>query len=470
MRGSLDQKKNYRAEFGFVYRSSAIFAVLPMAVTTISVLNYWKIKNGLDVSLVATCRDLGGSLLSREELDLASGSVVNFKPPAGTGSVEIEAYCNRNLRIPYAAVMGIYETPNAVTMVHAYARNHSPTEIEDGYAVLEAREACITLRADPDVETIAFFHNGSVPMPAQRATLILSNAGGEEETVSFVLPATKPYETVSFDFERIAPHLRSFLGGKDGWGALQFENYSGFPRMLVRWLNRKTGELQVTHSNFDYSEYETDLLSHSVQAYMQLPAFDRHVKGCQIVIYPRCTPGEYEFAAGSQVLETRGGGHFSASDREGQVVRVTRLDGPLPSRLVTAISACPESSALPFECSLGVLHEERPPKRFHWGVVSARLQSSIFLTAYPQIYGEPEGVELTFKLYGTGNHKAVGATRRYGSIKEMPSRLGLTDLFPDAGEILGDDPGYITVFCEWGGLMVFTSMQKEESLTIEHTF
>jgi hypothetical protein len=115
-----------------------------------------------------------------------------------------------------------------------------------------------------------------------------------------------------------------------------------------------------------------------------------------------------------------------------------------------------------------VFHEERPPKRFHWGVVSARLRSDIFLTAYPQIYGERDQLELTFMRFGSA--KTAETVRQYGSLREMPSRLILIELFEDAEHILNGQSGYLTVFCQWGGLIVFTSMKKEHSFTIEHTF
>jgi hypothetical protein len=46
----------------------------------------------------------------------------------------------------------------------------------------------------------------------------------------------------------------------------------------------------------------------------------------------------------------------------------------------------------------------------------------------------------------------------------------MPEVFPDAAQFLGGDLGYITLFCAWGGLVVFTSLQKGKSITLEHTF
>ena len=43
-------------------------------------------------------------------------------------SIEVEAFSNENLKIPYAAVMAIYETEKSISMVHSYSRNHSLIE------------------------------------------------------------------------------------------------------------------------------------------------------------------------------------------------------------------------------------------------------------------------------------------------------------------------------------------------------
>ena len=48
------------------------------------------------------------------------------------GSCEVEAFSACDLRIPYSAIMGVYETKDAITMVHSYSRTYSQIEVEDG--------------------------------------------------------------------------------------------------------------------------------------------------------------------------------------------------------------------------------------------------------------------------------------------------------------------------------------------------
>lgn len=465
----LDQKTNFSADFGFVFRSSAIFAVFPDAKLTISVLDYWRIKNDLAVSLVASCRDLSGNLLGRVPLEF-DGAVINFTPPIEEGSVEIEAFCNKNLRIPYAAVMGIYETPVSISMVHSYARNHSASEIEDGRAILDVREACIGVKADPRVETAAVFHNGSVPLPAQVGTVIITSESGTDRSWRFDIPAMAPYETVEFDFATIAPGVTEHLAGRDGWAALHFANRSSFPRMLVRWRHRDTGELQVTHSNFDYSEYATNTLASDEVGYMSAPSFTSDIVQSDVVIYPHCTRGTYSVDTTDGVSQTSGGLIVPFDPARGERLTVAREDGPMPARLVTALRGQADERALPFECSIGVFHGERPPKRFHWGVVSGRLSTSLLIQKFPELYGTPGDIEISFALYSSPDDRVAHATLSFTSLEDVPSELSLEALFPEARSLLGDDPGYVTLFCPWGGLFLLTAIRQGRSMTVEHSF
>ena len=126
MKMIINQKDHYAGNCGLALRSSAVFYYLasPLVRTTISVSNYWKFKNNLDVTIVASTRGMDGTLARREVLEFNDGLVLNYRPQENfEGSVEIEALSLKNLRIPYAAIMAIYESPRSVSMVHSYARN-----------------------------------------------------------------------------------------------------------------------------------------------------------------------------------------------------------------------------------------------------------------------------------------------------------------------------------------------------------
>jgi len=145
----ISQADNYAGNFGEVLRSSAIFWVKSDSHlrTTISFSNYWKYKNFTDVRVLVNLRNLWGEIVNRKVIDFEKGYVCNYLPPDNfEGSVEVEAFSNKNIRIPYAAVMAIYESSDSISMVHSYARAYSQHEIEDHRTLSDGEESCWTLR------------------------------------------------------------------------------------------------------------------------------------------------------------------------------------------------------------------------------------------------------------------------------------------------------------------------------------
>ena len=197
----LDQNKNLQADFGSIFRSSSIFYIPSKVKTTISISNYWEFKNNLKISLLMTVRNVSGKTVSRKEIYFSSSNVISISKFGITeGSVEIEAFGNTNLRIPYAAVMAIYEADNSISMVHSYTRNHSLIELEDKNCILSARESCWTVK--PKFINKGVFHNGHISIDKQKAKLILTNQNGMDKVYKFIIPKINAYETFIFEIKK----------------------------------------------------------------------------------------------------------------------------------------------------------------------------------------------------------------------------------------------------------------------------
>lgn len=457
----INQETNYAGKFGEVYRSSAIFYKPKNIKTTISFCNYWQFKNGFKVALVITTRDLKGKLILREEVSFSETNVINYKIlNVEEGSVEVEAFSSENLRIPYAAIMVVYEAQNSVSMVHSYGRNHSLIELEGNNAITEGRESCWTLRIDSNSSNKAIFHNGHLAIEAQESVFIVTREDGVEEKVKFTIPAVQKFETIIFEAEKIFPKLKDFLGEQVGWGTLHFSSESSFTRLLILWENSKYGEMQVTHSNFDYTAHHTNMIESLKPAYMVLPL----VYGVtpNVIVYPKFSPGTYRI---------NGHENFSSGaviEGNKQTLTFERLDGQLPSRIVTAVTGkLNENTCIPFECSLGVFHEKRPPKRFHWFVISKKLSTVMHLTALKEIYPINKMVNVIIKLYSDTTKDIIEKSISFSSIEEMPNEIKVNEIF-DLSRI--DNFGYVSVFSHYGGLVVYSSLRKGNSLTLEHSF
>jgi hypothetical protein len=481
----INQADNYAANFGICPRSSAIFWIPAVSLGSVrfALSNYWMFKNGVKVLLVASFRNMSGKLIARININFDDSDVLMLNPPQGEelrqgGSVEVEALANEDIRIPYAAIMAIYEADKSISMVHSYARSYSAWEIEEDRTISDGHEGCWTLRDTADVYSFAVLHNGAEPQPAQVANLEVKNYLGETLTCLFSITELHAFETIIVKPVDLIPGLTSFLEGKPGSGTIDFNLKRSFTRLLVGWQSISSNQLQVTHSNFNYAIHETDQVEAASRqlAYMRVPITPFE---SQAVVYPDFSPGEYKVQAYDQknVLGNPVRLSSTRSAFAGSTLEFCRVDGALPSRIVTAVErvTSPKENVVPCECSLGILHSKRPPKRFHWGVCHTVFPSKLLIVAYPEIYGEPENpCSLSIKCM-QANGEILKTTIRWQEVeKENRASLSLSDMFPALDAINSDDPNsefcYLTVYSSYGGFNMYTSILKGDSWTLEHTF
>ena len=143
----LKQEDNYQKNFGIAYRSSTIFYFKKNKhfSTIINYMNYWPIKMNMEVMIIASLRNLEGKLVSRERISFDDGMVVNYSPKINDkefeGSLEMEAFAANDLKIPFIAMLVIYESEESVSMVHGYTRTYSNHEIEEEKTISVGEEA-----------------------------------------------------------------------------------------------------------------------------------------------------------------------------------------------------------------------------------------------------------------------------------------------------------------------------------------
>ena len=466
----LDQQKNYGADFGSIYRSSAIFFIPKNVNTTITVSNYWDFKNGIKVGLLFSIRSMDGEIIERRERYFEEGLVINESNwPVEEGSVEVEAFGNQNLRIPYAAVMAVYETEKSISMVHSYGRNHNLIEIEDGGSLTIGRESCWTLRCKNSVINEAVFHNGHQAINEQEALFTITNIEGAEKKVSFVIPPLKKFETYIFSVADIFPNYKDFLIGSNGWGTVHFKNQTAFTRLLLVWRDQETKEVQVTHSNFDYSELETNKIEATKPALMKWPSLLSESESGKVIVYPKFSKGRYKIRSSKDINETESGLFINVKNIE-KLEFESADSKSIPSRIVTGFEYKINDDVLPLECSMGILHEKRPPKRFHWAVVSKKFKSQLFFNSFEEIYDLPTDPFLVFRLYSSSSPEYSEKRIELNNLSNMPDGILVEDLFDNDPKLDSQNFSYISMFSNYGGLFMYSSMMKKKSMTIEHSF
>lgn len=470
----ISQKENFSGDFGYIFRSSAIFWVKndEFLKTIISFSNYWKFKNNLDVSVIINLRNIKGKLCERVKVDFTLSEVYNYSAPDEfEGSVEVEAFSSLNLRIPYAAVMAIYECKDSISMVHSYSRHYSQHEIEDKKTIAVGRESCWTVRDNKDISSFCVMHNGNRSQKAQIMKLKVRNHTNKEKVITIKCHKLEPFETLIIEPKKYFSGLENWLGGKPGNIRLYFKLQDSFTRMLCGIKTKNNIQLQVTHSNFDYSEHDTDKIKGiNAICYMKTP-YLQNKSANEIVIYPDSCKGHYKLYEGMDEVSFKSGVTLlkSFSEINQRSISFTREDGELPSRLVTAFRIKGKKNTVPAECSLGVANSNKPKKHFSWMLVSRKFKSQISWVDYSEIYGGcPKSAELVFKLYMDNIKKPIEIKHLYSDFLNNNCST-IEGIF---GNKLPSDNSfwYLTVWCSYGGLMFFSTLEKKQSITIEHAF
>ena len=368
-----------RMKMNVCHRSSAIFfaQVGKMVDTRLTFLNHFLLKRDIpEVKCVVTFRALDGTQISQTNFNVTeprtySVTVRDFVGSEFVGSAEIEFLSEYNLGVPFCATMAIYKSQNGYCQLHAYSRTYNTEEITEDRVYQKAAEIGWTLRDTEDVQSLAILHNG--PESANgKINIRITNSAGER--VDLVLPiATIP----AYGSLQIVPSehydVKSFLAGQPGHGAVFFPASRAFPRMCCG--NRRVNadgdvlDLQLTHSNFNYSVHQTPRLNVGEKAFSFLPHLPQGE--LSLVVYPHYAQTEEVVAeAGGRrhmlrndqigMLPAQMGGSFvfETSDRRG-----------LPNRLVNGLIADWKSKALPAECSYGVVTSgyKAATKHWYWG-------------------------------------------------------------------------------------------------------
>ena len=472
-------KDNLTAKFGEVNRSSAIFWIAEGKVRSVfSVSNYWKYKNNMSPHIYATWRTKDGLVKDKELLNFENRDVINIcnqdKALVG-GSVEIEAISDKDLRIPYAAVMAIYESINNISMVHSYSRILNNNELISTNTV-NGSEGCWVLKDNAYITSFAVFHNGPHKIDKFKAKIIIKNINEEEKYIDFTLDELKPYQTVYIIPKDLFNGLNEFLGGQYGSANINYKLGGAFTRMLIGWFSNE-GQLTVTHSNFNYSEHPTDYLdSETEKAYVVVPKtkeISNTNKIDQLVVYDGRANSTNIFYKSSDNYELIKESQKIINCNDNDIIFESNK-GPLPSRIVNGLVKQPVKSNVGFECSLGVINHIYNVKRFHWCLASFLYNSSIIATAYTELFGKIKDEEkLVFKLYSTTSIQSPVKTFKWHEISDEIQNGGIKieKLFSEEIEKTEFNKYfYISVFSEYGGFCFFTDLLKNNNRTLEHSF
>ena len=147
------------------------------------------------------------------------------------------------------------------------------------------------------------------------------------------------------------------------------------------------------------------------------------------------------------------------------------MNNIVPSRLVTALSGKSKNQKIPFECSLGVVHEKTQKKRYSWALISSKYKTFIHLNRNNILKPETK-FQLFFTIYNSKNllnkKKKIKIDRNDLS---SPIVYELDDIFPGYKKFLSGEYGYISVFTTDNSIRMLTSLySNKKGITLEHAF
>ena len=181
---------------------------------------------------------------------------------------------------------------------------------------------------------------------------VLKNNGDKKTKV--LLDEIKPYETVIFEPKKYITDIEAWLNGDPANARISFSLNGAFTRMLCGNKLLDGSQMQVTHSNFDYSIHSTNkILDVQQTAFMKIPSNSSYIKK-EVVIYPDSDVGNYlaEFSSHSLQFKTGEIIKINYTDSKEQTINFSKKDGTLPSRLVTGLRIYSDDGIIPAECSL----------------------------------------------------------------------------------------------------------------------
>ena len=478
----ISQEKNFANKHGFHYRSSAQFYFEinrdKGIKTSLILFNYFKIKNKNQVAVCVSLRDSKGNLVERRNIDFKNQNIIVINDIFWNinnhrGSVEVEYFSLKNLVIPYAAVIGVYETIKGISYLHTYSRSYSKHEMESGFTVMEGCESNWTIRDTEDVESFTIVHNGYLEVEAQDIKIKIITESGRILEQSYLLNALKPYEIFEIVPQNIFKGLSSWLNNEQANCSIHFKINGAFTRTLVGNRTKNKTDMQVTHSNFAYNHHQTDFVE-TEKGFMPYPKFD--VRDGQINIYPDMPQGRYfidyeskqnkqkEFSSGEYIS-------YKVDNHQNFNIELGKFDSHLPSRIPIGFSGRSLNAAteiIPYEISLGICSKVRPNKRFWWGPIgNSKLRNSLVIGLLKDIYGEYSNEDLIIRIYNDQNEEYNELIYSSSDLISKDFRIDLSNY--DLENIINF--GMYTVFSEYPGFFVYSLTENTKgSIAIEHGF
>ncbi|MEC8100386.1 MAG: hypothetical protein VX089_04135, partial [Pseudomonadota bacterium] len=444
--------------------------------TTVSFLNYWKIKNNANVDIEVKTYSMKGSLLKKQYLNFTKGYVKNFLPlngRNGSGSVEIKIISKNNLRVPYAAIVAIYKTKYGISGVHSYSR----TYYNNGEELSDGCEGSWTIRDSNDIDSFCVFHNGSKIQPKQKIQLKIQNRKNQVLIKDIDFPTMKPYATAKIITKNHVNNLIKFLDHGVGTVSCKHKVNGSFARMLIGNKSTKNGvDMQVTHSNFNYKEIGCDdYLDKNDRSLKPYPG--KVNNNSKFIIYPHIAKGDYTAKLGKKLYKIDSPQKIIEVpvNKKNSEINFTANKGSLPTRLQLGIISQNNKKRIPNEVAFSAITTIEPMKRFHWGICAfgEEMKTKIIISNLKNLDKNKQVFkELVINIYAANNKRILNKKYdKLSALKKFEDGVDIKNIFSELKNIKKNSFGYYSIFSEYGRFLCYSEVtNKFGSVFKEHSF
>ena len=281
----------------------------------------------------------------------------------------------------------------------------------------------------------------------------------------------KPYETKKIYLSDVVPELKSFTEGKLAFCSAGLNLKNSVLRYLVCWETNSHDQIQVTHTDFDYSYFEEEMLKDTICKVIS-PSVNGEI--ASVAIHGEFPPGELLLKKNSDkskiTIET-GKTRFLKSEK---VIDIISNSDLIPSRIHTEFYGdLNNETILPFHVSVGAFHSKWPLKRFWWGSVisSKEKNTKILIDEIDFIEGSKSHESFTISLYSSSRQDHLRKVIPVEKLEKFTKGVDISEIFPEACEFLDENFGYYTLYYEGGNFFVYSLIENSfGSITLEHGF
>lgn len=359
--------------------------------TSISFLNHFLLKKNINsVSMRLSIREMNGELVNEvvreinepKAYSFSISNLISNNISKGEYVAYIEFTSEKNLNVPFCAVVMTITSPNSVDQVHTYGRALEVNEINSPIDFSTSYESGWTIYPQDKSSNCAILHNGRLFSEIDCQLFIFKN-GSKISEINLNKKKLVPFSTLKIDLEKIIENQKNYELQKIINNATHGEidakiiikGLKGcFPRLLFvatyKENEKNTGFydfdfINITHSNFDFNNAKQPK-SKGKYGFINNPFYPIGIEDSGFRYYPSSDLKDLYFKENTKIDS------YPLSLIPLSSLKILSLN-KIPSRIVGASWVQWKNEKFIKECSTGtfIIEYNESSAYWHWGLLSS---------------------------------------------------------------------------------------------------